>query len=594
MAFNPVKLSQRDPKWKDEKLGSSTLTLGSSGCALTSVAMLLSGYGYNETPGSLNKDLKSHGGFVGAAIVWGAVSALYPKVKFSNIIICRDSDAPLAAIDASIVTGKPVLVEVDSSPAAGLQTHWVVLYATKGGDYLMLDPWPLPSDAGEALLTPRYSQGKSLKRTISAAVWYDVQGSGTPVTPPPSNTPSTVGASMVVRVQDGLDSGLRLRSEPTTSAVTVELELSGTLLAVLEPLDVANAKVGQYNQWLKVRDPRGREGYVAAWYVDRAEIVKRAPTTPETPTAPPPAPKEETPSTPAETGPTRALTVYVSKTVGDSGLRLRSEPSAGGALIKVLRAGRALTVLEAADDAKPKIGKQGAWLNVRDPENSTGYVAGWLVTLEAGGGSAPGPTTTTPTTTSSTSTTTPPASTPTPGLIVSVLPSVGSSGLRMRSQPSPAGALVTIVPAGHQLSVLEPEAQARAKIGVNNQWLSARDATGKTGYVAAWYVQEVEPITAAAETAGENLAFSIDAPAKAVETLTVHVAGLPSSRGGLYLRATPATDGQIVRLLPAYLPLEVLEDLEAAEQKIGVFNEWLHVREPAGGEGYVAAWFVTR
>jgi len=216
MAFNLVKLSQRDSKWKDDKLGTSSLTLGASGCAVSSVAMLLSGYGYNETPGSLNNKLKTRGGFIGAAIVWGAISAIYPRVKFSNIIICRDSDAPLAAIDASIARGQPVLVEVDSSPASGLQTHWVVLYAKKGSDYLMLDPWPLPSDSGEALLTPRYSQDKPLKRTITATVWYDAQASGVPVSPPPSNTPSTVGAIILVRVQDGLDMGLRLRSEPST------------------------------------------------------------------------------------------------------------------------------------------------------------------------------------------------------------------------------------------------------------------------------------------------------------------------------------------------------------------------------------------
>jgi hypothetical protein len=135
MAFNLVKLSQRDPKWKGDKLGTSSLTLGTSGCAVSSVAILLSGYGYSETPGSLNSKLKTKGGFIGAAIVWGAISVIYPKVKFSNIIISRDSDAPLAAIDASIARGRPVLVEVDSSPASGLQTHWVVLYAKKGSDY---------------------------------------------------------------------------------------------------------------------------------------------------------------------------------------------------------------------------------------------------------------------------------------------------------------------------------------------------------------------------------------------------------------------------------------------------------------------------
>lgn len=585
MAFNLVKLSQRDSKWKDDKLGTSSLTLGASGCAVSSVAMLLSGYGYNETPGSLNNKLKNKGGFIGAAIVWGAISAIYPKVKFSNIIICRDSDAPLAAIDASIARGQPVLVEVDSSPASGLQTHWVVLYAKKGSDYLMLDPWPLPSDSGEALLTPRYSQDKSLKRTITATVWYDAQASGVPVSPPPSNTPSTVGASILVRVQDGLDMGLRLRSEPTTAAATVDLEASGTLLAVLEPLDVASPKVGQFNQWLKVRDPHGREGYVAAWYVQKAEIVQGPPSVPPqtTPAEPPSHPAGDTDSGPV-TAP--ALTVYVSQSVGDAGLRLRAEPSPAGPLVTVLKAGRALTVLDPAEDAKTKIGVQDAWVRVRDGDNRTGYVAAWLVTLQVGGAAPPPPLSP------------PPAEDtggiPPAGLTVSVLPTVGSSGLRMRAQPGLGGSLVTVIPAGERLTVLEPEARARAKLGVTNQWLSVRDSTGKTGYVAAWFVQDVKRHAMPAAVSAD-LSFDLGGPPEEPEPrLTVHVAGLPGGAGGLHLRARPASDGKILRLLPAYLPLEVLDPAEEAEQKIGLFNAWLHVREPAGGEGYVAAWFITR
>jgi uncharacterized protein YgiM (DUF1202 family) len=581
MAFHPVKLSQRDPRWKGDKLGTSSLTLGNSGCAVSSVAMLLSGYGYSETPGSLNSKLKTKGGFIGAAIVWGAMNALYPKVKFSNIIICRDSDAPLAAIDASLARGQPVLVEVDSSPAAGLQTHWVVLYARKGSDYLMLDPWPLPADSGEALLTPRYSQGKSLKRTITATVWYDAQASGVPVSPAPSNTPSTVGASIVVRVQDGLDMGLRLRSGPTTAAATVDLEASGTLLAVLEPLDVASPKVGQFNQWLKVRDPQGREGYVAAWYVEKAEIV------PAPPSVPSPAPPAEPPKTEPPGSP--ALTVYVSQSVGDAGLRLRGEPGPAGPLVTVLKAGRALTVLDPAGSAKPKVGVQDAWIKVRDGEGHTGYVAAWLVTLRTGGGITP------PATPPDSPPVSPPPETPpAPGLIVSVLPAIGSSGLRMRAQPGLAGSLVTVIPAGEELTVLEPEAPARAKLGVMNQWLSVRDSTGKTGYVAAWFVGEVKPQAMPALISGD-VSFEVGEPPGAPEQhLTVHVTGLPGGAGGLYLRAAPSGDGKILRLLPAYLPLEVLDPPEEAEQKIGVFKAWLYVREPGGAEGHVAAWFITR
>jgi hypothetical protein len=39
-------------------------------------------------------------------------------------------------------------------------------------------------------------------------------------------------------------------------------------------------------------------------------------------------------------------------------------------------------------------------------------------------------------------------------------------------------------------------------------------------------------------------------------------------------------------------PLTVLE--ANAEAKVGVFNQWLNVRDSSGTEGYVAAWYVQK
>jgi len=134
MAFNLVNYSQQDPAWKSVKIGSSSETIGHVGCALTSVAMLVSGHGYVETPKTLNAKLKSRGGFVDAAIIWGAVTGIYPQFVYRNLVLCRDTAAPLSQINAYLAKGQPVLVEVDSSPKAGLQTHWVVLYKKQGDD----------------------------------------------------------------------------------------------------------------------------------------------------------------------------------------------------------------------------------------------------------------------------------------------------------------------------------------------------------------------------------------------------------------------------------------------------------------------------
>src|SRR4029078_560068 len=108
MSFPLVSLSQQDPKWKSDILGFGDKgdTIGYIGCALTSVAMLLSGHGYAETPKTLNQKLKNAHGFAGASIYWGAVSQIYPHVTVKSNISCTTGDAPLNLIDAAIAAGQ--------------------------------------------------------------------------------------------------------------------------------------------------------------------------------------------------------------------------------------------------------------------------------------------------------------------------------------------------------------------------------------------------------------------------------------------------------------------------------------------------------
>jgi hypothetical protein len=287
MAFNLVRLSQQDPRWKNNKLGfSNNSTIGAYGCAMTSVCMWLSGFGFSETPDSLNSKLKAVGGYYQDAIVWGAVSSIYPKVKFKNLVVCRDTDAPIDAIGNSIAAGQPVILEVDSSPKSGLQTHWVVAYQKVGKDFYVLDPWPYPTEDGKDIsLMARYSQGKELKRSITAVAFYECLGAGT------GTPPVTPTDGYYVCVQEGLDAGLRLRSAPSTNSDTLALESSGALLKVIETEATARPKIGVYDQWLRVRDGNGLEGYVAAWYVNNAPTSTPTPPTPPQPPAPPTPPQ---------------------------------------------------------------------------------------------------------------------------------------------------------------------------------------------------------------------------------------------------------------------------------------------------------------
>jgi hypothetical protein len=384
MPFKLVYLSQQDPQWKQDILGFGDPgdTIGYVGCALTSVAMLLSGHGYAETPKSLNQKLKGVNGFVSAGIRWGAVSQLYPNVTLKAYIPCSTSEAPLAQIDAALAAGQPAVVQVDRSPADGIQTHWVVLYAKRGDDYLMLDPWPYQTDiTKEDLLMKRYAQGRNLKRAISHVILYDAYGSGGPVVTSPTQPGMTPVSTSepCARVKESVTWGLNVRSSVDISSMAnvVAVVPAGTQLTLLEA--DGSTKIGAVNQWVRVRTPQGQEGFAAAWYLESIPEV-----TPPVPVDEPPAPTP-TPEAPAEP-PTEEkrddkLVVLVSSAVGTSGLRLRKTASKGGSLIAVLKAGTRLAVLEPAQKAKAKVGKVNQWLHVRGPGNQRGYVGAEYVTL---------------------------------------------------------------------------------------------------------------------------------------------------------------------------------------------------------------------
>ncbi len=463
MPFTPVNYSQQDPQWKAVKIGSSNETIGHVGCALTSVAILVSGHGYPETPQSLNAKLKAKGGFVDASIIWGAVTALYPPIVYKTLVLCRDTDAPLTQINASLAAGQPVLVEVDSSPKPGLQTHWVVLYARKGDDYLMLDPWPYPTESGqEVLLMPRYSHGKPLKKTITAVVFYECKQGG--ATGGPTEDETLTEAGTYVHIPVTVEAGLRLRTQPTIASATLAILPPGADIRIVEPLEVALPKIGLYDQWIRVRDRQGREGYVAAWYVEQGPVVEgKAQATP-----PPPiteASVGEAEAAPVSEPKAEKLTVYVSQTVGASGLRIRKTASKGGALVAVEKAGAALTVLEKPHTARPKIGVAGKWLRVSNAKGQRGYVAAEFVSASRGA----------------------PVSfevSAAEGLTVYVS-NLAAAGLWLRSAPALDAATLKVLPAGAALTVLEGTAES---VGAYGKWLKVREAQGEEGYVAAWFV----------------------------------------------------------------------------------------------------------
>ncbi len=417
MAFNIVHYSQQDPQWKNEKISGGPDTIGYIGCALTCLAMYSSGWGFPETPSSLNKKLIANGGFIDELIVWGAISKFHPQVKSTGLGLYTNTNAPIAQIDASLAAGQPIIVEVDYSPDAGLQTHWVILYAKKDNDYLMLDPWPYPPDNQEVTVMSRFSHGQPLQRTIKAIAWYQSStGDAVPVpaptvpptttpptTTPPATTPPTtspptttpsptpVGTDLMLQVIPAATAGIKLHTQASQDSVANYAEMPGVPLQVIEDKTGAVAKIGQNGQWIYIQDPSGHQGYVAGWYVEKSAAP--VPTTtpqpapaPTPPTTPPatPTPSTPTPAPPAPPpagGPQR-IQVVVLNSVGASGLTVRQQPSPGGSAVNLEKAGARLTVIEPADTAIPKIGVTGKWVAVKATNNQRGYVMAQYIALK--------------------------------------------------------------------------------------------------------------------------------------------------------------------------------------------------------------------
>jgi peptidase C39-like protein len=129
-------MGQQDGAWAGAPLGSSvTDTIGSAGCAITSVTMMLRYYGMNTDPGAFNAWLTANGGYAfDDQLIWGAVTTYSGgRVAFSNWL-----GPDLGAIDAELDAGRPVVAEV----RLGGNQHFVLVtgYSAEGGLEIN-DPW---------------------------------------------------------------------------------------------------------------------------------------------------------------------------------------------------------------------------------------------------------------------------------------------------------------------------------------------------------------------------------------------------------------------------------------------------------------------
>jgi len=146
MKLNVPVLSQRDPQWASQRLGTvDGTTIGGYGCIITCMTMLAQYYGHNLTPADMDNWLIDNQGYVQGNLYRNdAFGREFLDCSFDNVTFCTSVPAPLSQIDNYLAQGKPVviMVDFDHDPNDGIQTHFVLIVGKDiAGNYFINDPW---------------------------------------------------------------------------------------------------------------------------------------------------------------------------------------------------------------------------------------------------------------------------------------------------------------------------------------------------------------------------------------------------------------------------------------------------------------------
>ena len=125
-------LAQRDPRWKDLKIGASNSSIGNYGCTLTCLAMLA-----GTTPNVINNHLTTAKGYLEDRIIWSTLNKTNCGLTFpeNGRKYSYDNEGVLQAIKDN--GGCLVEVDFDGVITTPNDRHWVLFI----GDGKAYDPW---------------------------------------------------------------------------------------------------------------------------------------------------------------------------------------------------------------------------------------------------------------------------------------------------------------------------------------------------------------------------------------------------------------------------------------------------------------------
>jgi uncharacterized protein YraI len=254
-----------------------------------------------------------------------------------------------------------------------------------------------------------------------------------PTTPPPSNTRFVLGDT--VRVTEALN----MRTGPSTGNSVIAVLSAGTTGKV-----GGAPRSGNGYTWYQIQTNRGTGWVVQDW------LVKASGTTPPPPTTPPP-----TTPPPSNTRFVLGDTVRVTEA-----LNMRTGPSTGNAVIAVLSAGTTGKV-----GGAPRSGSGYTWYQIQTSQGTGWVVQDWLV--KASGSSTPAPA-------------------PAPAFANGDRAQVVDGALNMRSGPSTSNSVVSVLPNGHQVTII-----AGPQSGSGYTWWGVRSASLGIGWVVQNYIRKI-------------------------------------------------------------------------------------------------------
>ncbi len=118
--------NQRDSQWAGNSLNGTSYTLGSDGCLITSMAMVMTHYNHKTTPQDINSNSGNFASYNPAYLLY--------TISANGATATRQG----VSIDSTLSGGDPVIVGIRYSSG---DTHFVVLKSGSNGNYVMNDPW---------------------------------------------------------------------------------------------------------------------------------------------------------------------------------------------------------------------------------------------------------------------------------------------------------------------------------------------------------------------------------------------------------------------------------------------------------------------